>query len=312
VVTLKKPVKEIRLYGKIRADERSIQSQVSLFPGRIEKLLVSFTGERVRIGQPLALIYSPELIAAQQELIEASEMKQSRPEFFEAARNKLHQWKLSENQIDNIIATGQVKNNFEILSNTAGIITARRVNNGDYVQEGTILFDVADLSQVWIMFDAYESDLPFLKPGDRITFSVQAVPGINFAGTISFIDPVINPETRTAEVRVEAANEPGMLKPGMFATGIVEAYLNNYRDKPVIPKSAVLWTGTRSIVYVKLPGTDEPVFNMREIELGPSLGDSYVVIGGLSEGEQIVTNGTFSVDASAQLEGKTSMMNSGE
>lgn len=309
VVTHQKPIKEVRLYGKVQADERSLQSQVSHLPGRIEKLMLNFTGEGVRKGQTLALIYSPELVTAQQELLEAAKMKQSQPEIYEAAKEKLHQWKLADSQIAEIESSGSVQNNFEVVSNSTGIVTARRVNNGDYISQGTVLFDIADLSNVWVMFDAYESDLPFLETGDKLTFTIQALPGINFTGNIIFIDPVLDPVTRVAKVRVEINNESGRLKPEMFATGIVKANLDEYRNKLVIPKSAVLWTGKRSIVYVKQTGTDEPVFKIREIGLGPMLGNSYVVTDGLNEGEEIVTQGTFSVDAAAQLEGKPSMMN---
>jgi Cu(I)/Ag(I) efflux system membrane fusion protein len=312
VVTYQEPVKEVRLYGKVQADERNIQSQISQFPGRIEKLLVSFTGEIVHTGQPLAIIYSPNLITAQQELLETTAMKKSQPEIYEAARDKLRQWKLTDQQIDNIEISGKVLENFEILSNTQGIVLTRRVNNGDHVNQGTVLFDVADLSDVWIMFDAYESDLPFLNIGNRITYTVQSFPGSSYSGKISFIDPVINPVTRVAKVRVEVKNKSDNLKPEMFVTGIARTHLDNYNDNFIIPRSAVLWTGKRSVVYVKQPGFEEPVFKMREIELGPSLGDSYVVLNGLDEGEEIVTQGTFSVDAAAQLEGKPSMMNTGE
>ena len=183
------------------------------------------------------------------------------------------------------------------------------MNNGDHVDQGTVLFDVTDLSHVWVMFDAYESDLPFIRTGDRLTFTIQALPGVSFTGKVTFIDPVIDPLTRVAKVRVENGNESGRLKPEMFASGIVKANLDQYGDNLVIPRSSVLWTGTRSIVYIKQPDTDEPVFEMREITLGPSLGNSYVVVSGLDEGDEIVTNGTFSVDAAAQLEGKPSMMN---
>jgi membrane fusion protein, copper/silver efflux system len=171
------------------------------------------------------------------------------------------------------------------------------------------LFDMADLSKVWIMFDAYESDIQFLRNGEKISFTIQAIPGNNYSGEILFIDPVIDPFTRVARVRVEANNEAGKFKPGMFATGIVSSAVEGHKDKLVIPRSSVLWTGKRSVVYVKESSSDEPVFKMREIELGPVLGDSYVVNDGLAEGEEIVTQGTFSVDAAAQLEGKPSMMN---
>jgi Cu(I)/Ag(I) efflux system membrane fusion protein len=161
------------------------------------------------------------------------------------------------------------------------------------------------------LFDAYESDLLFLKKGDKIDFKIQALPGSSYSGIIMFIDPVIDPVNRVAKVRLEINNPNGKLKPEMFATGIAKSNLEGYIDKMVIPHSAVLWTGKRSIVYVKQPDFEEPVFKIREIELGPMLGDSYVIMDGLTEGEEIVTQGAFSVDAAAQLEGKPSMMNPG-
>ncbi len=309
IVSRQNPVKEIRLYGKVKTDERLLQSQVSYLPGRIEKLFVNFTGERVSKGQTLALIYSPDLVTAQQELLETASSKQSQPTLYEASKDKLRQWKLTENQIAAIEKSAKVKTNFEVFANTSGIVSARRVNSGDFISPGTVLFEVADLSHVWIMFDAYESDLPFLSQDQKVTFTIQALPGINFSGNISFIDPVLDPINRVAQVRVEFNNQDGKLKPEMFATGIVKANLKVHNNKLVIPKTAVLWTGKRSVVYVKLPGTDEPIFKIREIELGPMLGNSYVVENGLSDGEEIVTQGVFSVDASAQLEGKPSMMN---
>jgi membrane fusion protein, copper/silver efflux system len=308
-VTKQRPVKELRLYGKVQADERLLQSQVSYLPGRIEELFVNYTGESVRKGQKLAVIYSPDLITAQQELLETAKTKTSQPLLYEAAKDKLRQWKLNDNQIAGIESSGIPKSDFEVYANTTGIVTARRVNNGDYVSPGTVLFDVADLSHIWVMFDAYESDLPFLAKGDHLTFTVQALPGISFSANISFIDPVLDPSTRVAKVRAEVGNQDGKLKPEMFATGIISANLDGFQDKMVIPGTAVLWTGKRSVVYVKQSGTDEPEFKMREIEIGPMLGNSYVVMSGLNEGEEIVTQGAFSVDAVAQLEGKPSMMN---
>jgi Cu(I)/Ag(I) efflux system membrane fusion protein len=245
-------------------------------------------------------------------MLEAVRTKQSQPEIYEAAKEKLRQWKLTEEQINTIENSGVVKNVLEAASSTSGIVTAIRVKNGDHIAEGTVLYDVADLSGLWVMFDAYESDLGFLNKGDKLTFTIQALPGVNFTENIVFIDPVIDPVTRVAKVRVEVNNKTGRLKPEMFATGTVLSNLSGYHNDVVIPRSAVLWTGKRSIVYVKQPGT-EPVFKLREIELGPMLGDKYIVINGLTEDEEIVTQGTFSVDAAAQLEGKPSMMNqSGE
>jgi len=309
IVSSQNPVKELRLYGKVQADERLLKNQVAYIPGRIEKLMVNFTGEMVRKGQPLALIYSPELVTAQQELLETVKTKQAQPEIYEAAKEKLRQWKLTDKQIVEIENSGKVQANMEVESTASGIVTARRVNNGDYVSQGSVLYEVSDLSSVWILFDAYESDLPFLKKGDKVDFSIQAIPGSAYSGTIMFIDPVIDPVNRVAKVRLEMSNPGAKLKPEMFATGMVKSNLAEYKDKLAIPRSAVLWTGKRSIVYVKQPG-DEPVFKIREIELGPQLGNSYVVTDGLKDGEEIVTEGAFSVDAAAQLEGKPSMMNS--
>ena len=308
IVSSQKPVKEVRLYGKVQADERLLQSQVTYISGRIEKLMINFTGETVRKGQTLAVIYSPELITAQQELIEAAKTKQSQPEIYEASKEKLRQWKLSEKQITSIESSGQVQSNMEITSSANGIVTARRVNNGDYVSQGSVLYEVSDLSRVWVMFDAYESDLAFLNKGDQVDFTIQALPGTAFSGSIIFIDPMIDPVNRVAKVRVEISNPGSKLKPEMFATGMVKSNLEEYKDKLVIPRTAVLWTGKRSVVYVKQPGK-EPIFKIREIGLGPMLGNSYVVTDGLAEGEEIVTEGAFSVDAASQLEGKPSMMN---
>lgn len=306
-VSKENPVKEVRLYGKIAPDERSLQSQTAHVGGRIESLAVDFTGETVRAGQTLATLYSPDLFTAQQELLEAIKMQQ--PALIKAAREKLQLWKMTDAQITAIEQSGTTSPTVEIKSNTSGIVMSKRISQGDYVSQGAVLFDVANLSKVWAMFDAYETDLPFLSKGDPVSFTMQAFPGKVFKGRIAFIDPIVNPTSRTSRVRVEVAN-PGMeLKPEMYATAIVDAPLKGYKDQIVVPQTAVLWTGKRSIVYVKQPDTSTPTFQMREVELGPSLGNAYVILKGLSDGEEIVTNGVFSIDASAQLEGKTSMMN---
>ena len=277
--------------------------------GRIEKLFVTFTGESVRRGQPIATIYSPELLNAQQELIEATKMKDLQPALLQAVREKLRLWKLTDEQIARIEQSGEVSPLINVTATTSGVVMAKKVNQGDYVNTGTVLFDVANLSQVWAIFDAYESDLPFLKVGDRLEYTLQSLPGKTFTGRISFINPILDPATRTAKVRVETAN-PGMeLKPEMYANALIDAPLKQYNNEVVIPKSAILWTGKRSIVYVKQPDTETPAFLLREIELGPSLGDAYVVLSGIHDGDEIVTNGTFTIDASAQLAGKRSMMN---
>jgi Cu(I)/Ag(I) efflux system membrane fusion protein len=311
IVSRMNPVKSIRLYGKIQADERLIQTQPAHVPGRIDKLFLNFTGEEVKKGQVIAQIYSPELINAQEELLEALKMKEMQPGILEAAREKLRQWKLTDDQIEEIENSKVPKTEFEVSSTASGIVINKRVNTGDYVSLGAPLYEIADLSHVWVLFDAYESDLQWIKKGDKITFTLQSQPGKEYSGPVAFIDPVIDPLTRVAKVRLEIPNSENTLKPEMFVKGIVNARLKLSGNSLVIPQSAVLWTGTRSVVYVKLPEAEEPGFMIREITLGPALSNDYVVLNGLREGEEIVTNGTFSVDASAQLAGKPSMMNPG-
>jgi membrane fusion protein, copper/silver efflux system len=309
ILKREKAEKEVRMYGKIESDERLIQTIPAHIPGRIEKLLVNFTGDEVFKGQSIAVIYSPTLIQAQQELLEAKKLENTLPGALEAAREKLRQWKLTDLQISDIEKTEKIISNFDVKSTVSGIITKKMVNQGDYVSQGASLYEVSDLSRVWILFDAYESDLPWIKQGEKVQFTLQSIPGKTFSANITFIPPVIDNVSRVAKVRIELANNGKIFKPGMFATGIVNAKLESYKDKIIIPRSSVLWTGKRSVVYVKIPDKKIPTFEMREIELGPELGNSYVIMNGLNEDEEIVTNGVFSVDAASQLAGKTSMMN---
>lgn len=308
IVNRQNPTKTISLYGTIQIDERASQSQTSHVRGRIEKLLVNFTGESVKEGQPIAILYSPEVMLAQQELIEGKKLEDVQPSLIEAAKEKMRLWKFSEEQINDIESSGKVTSQIEIRANTTGVVVGRNVSQGDYIEAGAVLMDVANLSQVWAMFDAYESDLPFLKVGDKLEFTLQSVPGKTFSGQISFIDPLLDKTSRTSKIRVVVSNPSLQLKPEMYATAKITSSLKQYDNEIVIPKSAVLWTGKRSIVYVRQPVTETPAFMLREVELGPSLGDAYVALSGLKDGEEIVTNGVFSIDATAQLEGKRSMM----
>lgn len=301
--------KSIQLYGTIQPDEQLSQTQSAYVAGRIERLFVNFVGEKVRRGQTIATIYSPELVNAQQELLEALKMASSQPYLLQSARQKLLYLNMTEDQVNHIEKSGKVSPVLEIKSNTDGTLITKNVNQGDYVNQGTVMFKVANLSRVWAMFDAYESDLPFLKVGQTLQFTLKAIPGKVFSGKISFIDPIVDSQSRTAKVRVEIGN-PGMqLKPEMYATASVKSSLNQYKGKIVVPKSAILWTGKRSIVYVKEEGMKSPMFQLREVELGPSLGNAYVILSGLKSGDEVVTNGVFAIDASAQLDGKPSMMN---
>ncbi len=308
VVNLASAEKEVELTGKIRFNEQKLSSATSTFPGRVEQLHVNFTGQQVNRGDVLATIYSPELLTAQQELLQAVRMKETFPALYRSAREKLRLWRLTDSQIDEIENSGQVRAQFDVLASITGVVTGRNVTEGDYVGTGTVMFEIADLSTVWVMLDAYESDLAWINPGSRISFTVPALPGQQFNAEVTFIDPVIDPGRRTAAVRAEATNPGGRLKPDMFVNGIIKSNIRPGNNSLVIPRSALLWSGKRSLVYVKLPGTEYPAFEMREIVTGPRLGDMYLVENGLDAGEEIVTNGVFAVDASAQLSGNFSMM----
>lgn len=307
------PEYEVYLTGKITANEQKLASITANYSGRIEKLFVDFTGQTVNKGEKLATIYSPELVTAQRELIEASKNKQVNPSLYNAVREKLRLWRITEKQIDAIESGGEVMTELDVYADISGIVITRNVSRGDYVNRGSVLFEIADLSSIWVLLDAYEQDLSLLKTGSKVIFTVASLPGKEFTSTLSFVDPLINPQTRTASVRAEA-NNPGMqLKPEMFVKGKIKATFSSQTEfkgqSLLVPKTSVLWTGIRSVVYIKVPGTEFPSFEMRDIVLGPPAGNFYVVEKGLQEGEEIVTNGVFAVDAAAQLSGNYSMMN---
>ncbi len=198
--------------------------------------------------------------------------------------------------------------NFPIYATVSGTVAEKLVELGDYVKEGQPLLKITRLNTVWANFDVYESQIDLFRKGQKISVTTNAYSDKEFQGKVAFIDPVLNPRTRTVKLRVVLDNKNQILKPGMFVEGKIEGVSRSKEEQLLVPASAVLWTGERSVVYVKTD-PQQPVFEMREVTLGAPLGNSYEVISGLSPGEEIVTNGTFSVDASAQLLGKKSMMN---
>ena len=231
--------KELSLNGKLVPNEASVSTQGSHFSGRIEQMLLNYTGEYVKKGDLIANIYSPELNLAQKELLEAYRYKKQYPELYQASIQKLKNLKLSQKQINHIISSGDLMNVFPVRSDLDGVVMKKYVNQGSHVKRGDLLYEIADLNNVWLMFDVYEKDLQWLKVGDQITYSFQALPGESFIGVVSFIDPVINLKTRVARARVELKNLDGIFKPGMFATGKIISQSNNSELQMVLPKSAV-------------------------------------------------------------------------
>lgn len=298
---------QLILSGKIQANDKATALQTAHFGGRIEVLNFKSEGEFVNNGAVIASIYSPELVTAQNELIEAMDIKNEQPELYKAVRNKLKFWKISEQQIKQIEQTKRVITNFKMYANTKGYIETIFVEEGNHVKEGTPLFKVANLNTVWAQLDVYEQDVRNLSIGQAVLISLNAFPDKNIEGKIDYISPTLNNKTRTISVRATLKNSNGNLKPGMLISATTKLKTND-KGAVSIPKSAVLWTGERSIVYVRVPN-DSPVFELREITLGNAVGENYKVLSGLEQGEVIVTNGAFTVDAAAQLNGKQSMMN---
>lgn len=298
------------LSGMIAENEEANTVQISYFSGRIQGLNVNFTGEKIRKGQLLATLYSPELYAAQQELLTAASLKDSQPELYTAVRNKLKLWKLSDQQINEIEYAGKVKEYLPVYATVSGTVTEKMVEEGDYVKQGQPLLKIADLNTVWANFDVYENQIDNFSEGQDVVIRSNSHPDKEFKGKVDFIDPVLQTKTRTVTLRVVLKNKNNIFKPGMFVSAKINSIRNSASDRLSIPSSAVLWTGKRSVVYLKSTA-DMPVFEMREVILGNQAGDQHEVLEGLSSGDEIVTNGAFSLDAAAQLQGKKSMMNKG-
>ncbi|WP_218599523.1 efflux RND transporter periplasmic adaptor subunit [Polaribacter sp. NJDZ03] len=297
------------LSGKITENEDETATMPAHFDGRVEKLYVNSLGERVRKGQAVAQIYSPTLIAAQQELITAYKLKVSQPQLYTAVKNKFKNWMIHGPQLNEVEQTGKVKNSFTIYSHVSGVVTEISINVGSHIMDGKPIFKVSNLNTVWANFDVYENQISQFKKGQDVVVTTNAYPNKTFKGKVNFIDPILDTQTRTVKLRVVLNNKKEIFKPGMFVEGKIKGIISGSKEQVItIPASAVLWTGKRSVVYLKT-NANESVFEMKEITLGNQINNNYQVLEGLNKGDEIVTNGTFTVDAAAQLQGKKSMMN---
>ncbi|MDT0540969.1 efflux RND transporter periplasmic adaptor subunit [Croceitalea sp. P059] len=296
----------LKLSGVITTNKENDAVQTTLFDGRIDKLYQNSIGEKIRKGQEIGLIYSPELYAAQDKLLTSISYRDTHKKLFNSARNTLGLWKLNDKQIEEILEAGKPIVNFPLFADVTGTITEILASEGGYYSQGDPLFKTSDLRTLWGEFDAYESQLSFLKIGQEIDIQLTSFPNEKINAKITYIEPLVNKEKRTVLVRVFIKNQKGILKPGMFAKALVNQ-VNLNKELPILPKSAVLWTGKRSVVYKK-PFSDKSIFEMVEVELGRRLGDFYEIQSGIREGDVIVNEGAFTIDAAAQLKGKKSMM----
>lgn len=317
---LPSPAVDVRLLGRVDYDETRLSNVTAWTGGRIDRLHVETTGERVRRGQVVATIYSPEIYAAHQDLVTARRQVQrlssgsplarsSAEAALEAARQRLRLLGVTGQRLERLASSSRPARQITISTPFAGTVIERGATEGAYIQTGTVLYRVADLSRVWVQLEAYERDLALLSLGQTVELRFEAIPDQTFDGTVTFMDPTVDPQRRVARVRVELDNPGGRLLPGMFAEAIVAGSLGDDHPRPlVIPESAPLFTGRRSVVFVERPGAERPTYDARLVRLGPRMGQRYPVVAGLAEGERIVSEGAFFLDADLQIRGGQSMM----
>lgn len=297
----------IRTVGRVTYDETRLRHVHAKIAGYVERLHANATGELVREGQPLLEIYSPELLASQQEYLVALDARsrtagsplpgvaESGAELVASVRRRLQLFDLTDDQIDELERTRRAKRAVTLYAPITGYILARNVTQGERIEPGTMLLDVADLSRVWVLASIYEYELPFVRTGQNAALTLAYFPGRTFEGRVSLIYPTLDAATRTVQVRLELPNPRLELKPEMYADVRIEAELG---EGLTVPESAVIETGARSIVFVDRGGG---LFEPREVEVGVRLADRYQILKGVAEGERVLTSATFFVDSESKL-----------
>ena len=305
----------LRTVGRVAIDERRLHHVHTKYEAYVEKLYVNFTGQMVKQGDHLAALYSPELVATQQEYLLAyraqrrlgesgiESVAKGGTDLLEAARQRLLFWDVSPEDIAALERTGQFQRTVDLHADLPGYVLQKSAIHGMRVTPADILFDIADLSAVWILADAYESDLSTVQLGMGAEVTLTYEPGRTWRGTVTYINPTVEPGTRTIKVRVEVANTDYALKPDMFADVVLHRELG---DALFVPESAVLKPGDRQIVFLdRGDGRLEP----REIETGARVEGGYAVLSGLAEGDKVVTSANFLIDSESSL--KAALASSG-
>ena len=287
--------RSFRTVGRVAVDETRMHKVTTKFDGYIEKLYVNFTGKEVGRGQPLFSIYSPDLLATQQEYLLALRSAKQSPLLLEAARRRLQLWDIGPAAIRELERSGATRKSMTIASPVRGVVLNKMAVEGARVMAGEPLFEIADLSRVWVQADVYESELAFVRTGMPASLTLSYLPGRTFSGKVAFIAPTVDPMTRTAKVRIEVDNRDGALKPEMFAEVVLQEAT---RSVTVVPESAVLATGTRTIVFVvKADSSFEP----REVETGTKTEQYVEIRRGVSVGEKVATQANFLIDSESRL-----------
>jgi membrane fusion protein, copper/silver efflux system len=297
----------VRAAGRVEPDERRLYAISPKFEGYVERLHVNVTGQPVAKGQPLFEVYSPELVSAQREYAIAAQGVESLKDADSAARRgmqeladsslvRLRNWDISEEQIRTLSKSGEARRTLTFRSPVSGIVTEKKALQGMRFMPGEALYQIADLSAVWIVADVFEQDIGYVKSGAKATVRINAYPDKTFTGRITYVYPTLKPETRTIPVRVELANPGQLLKPAMFAE--VELAAGGKGNVLTVPSSAVIDSGVRRIVLVQL---DEGRFEPREVQLGARSDDYVEVLKGVKDGERVVVAANFLIDAESNL-----------
>lgn len=316
--------KEINTAGKMDYDERKFAHVTAWVSGRIDQLFVDFSGVEVKKGDPLVMLYSPDLVSTQQEYLLAlqtleklkgsplSEIARDAESLVDSTKKRLLLWGIPEREIERLEREKKTSIHMTIYSPISGTVIKKAALAGQYVKEGSHLYTVADLSNLWMFADIYEYEMSWVKLGQEVEVVTLAYPGEVFSGKITFIDPVLHPQTRSVKARADFPNLEGKLRPEMFVNvkikipltkedfpGMAESSRHN--GALAIPVSALLDTGKRKLVYVS---EGDGNYKQREVAIGPRAGAYYPIVAGLSEGENVVTRANFLIDSQTQLTGE--------
>jgi membrane fusion protein, copper/silver efflux system len=309
--------RQVRTTGHVEIDERRLARVTLKVQGWVEELFINTTGERVRQGQPLLTLYSPDLLVTQEEHLLALEsartMGQSAvPEvagratsLVEATRRRLRLWDISDAQVQELERTGEAQRTLTIAAPISGTVIDRTVVQGAQVMPGEELYTIADLSRVWVTADIYEHELAFIRVGQEATITLAYEPGVARRGRVTFIYPTVNPETRTARVRFEVPNADDRLKPGMFVSVDLAVPIGT---RLVVPRDAILDTGLRQLIFLHL---GEGRIGWREVTAGARVGEWVEVLAGLQEGEHIITSPAFLIDSESRLRAAVAGLHAG-
>jgi multidrug efflux pump subunit AcrA (membrane-fusion protein) len=309
--------RSIRAVGRVTVDETRLRHVHTKVDGYVERLYANATGEQVWEGKPMVEFYSPELVATQQEFLVALQARErlsgstvpgvrdSADELVRSARRRLELFDVPEGELMQLSGSGRTQRLITLYAPISGVLLRRNVTEGERVEAGTTLLEVADLSRIWVMASIYEYELPYVREGQRGTMTLSYVPGKTFEGKVSLIYPMLDPATRTVQVRLEFANPAMELRPDMYADVELQADLG---ERLSVPASAVIETGTRAVVFVdRADGAFEP----RDVGIGLRLAETYEVLSGLQEGERVVTSGNFLVDSESKFKAALAAMADG-